>query len=111
VKSGTWIIVLMNANAAAPVSATVSVGANTNLVLWVGIACAVFGLILAGAGTALLLAGSGPRPSRRSRAAADKGSSPASGIMAHRCSARRRSDRVITGAGGGCSSQPGCSSR
>jgi hypothetical protein len=62
VKGGTWVIVLMNANAAAPVSATVSVGANTNLVLWVGIGCAVFALILAGAGTALLLASRGPRP-------------------------------------------------
>jgi hypothetical protein len=62
VKGGTWVIVLMNANAAAPVSATVSVGANTNLVLWVGIGCAVFGLILLGAGTALLLASRGPRP-------------------------------------------------
>jgi hypothetical protein len=55
VKGGTWAIVLMNANGAAPVSATVSVGANTNLVLWVGIGLLVLGLILGGAGTGLLL--------------------------------------------------------
>jgi hypothetical protein len=62
VKGGNWVIVLMNANAVAPVNATVSVGANTNLVLWVGLGCLVFGLILAGAGTALLFASRGPRP-------------------------------------------------
>ena len=62
VKGGTWAIVLMNANGAAPVSATVSVGANTNLVLWVGIGLLVLGLILDGAGTGLLLSSRSARP-------------------------------------------------
>jgi hypothetical protein len=56
VKGGTWVIVLMNASGAAPVSATVSVGANTNLILWVGIGLIVLGLIFDAGGTGLLVA-------------------------------------------------------
>jgi hypothetical protein len=63
VKGGTWVIVLMNANGAAPVSATVSVAANTNLVLWIGIGLLVLGLILDGAGAGLLLSSRSARPS------------------------------------------------
>jgi hypothetical protein len=54
VKGGTWAIVLMNANGAPHVSAAVSVGAKTNLVLWVGLGFLVAGLIVGGAGSAML---------------------------------------------------------
>lgn len=51
----------MNASGAANISAAVSVGVKTNLVLWVGIGLLVVGLILGGAGTAMILAGRRPR--------------------------------------------------
>ena len=54
VKGGTWAIVLMNANGAPHVSAAVSVGAKTNFVLWVGLAFLLAGLIVGGAGSAML---------------------------------------------------------
>lgn len=62
VTGGTWAIVLMNASGAANISAAVSIGVKTNLLLWVGIGLLVVGLILAGAGTAMILAGRRPRP-------------------------------------------------
>ena len=55
VKGGTWAIVLMNATAAAHVSAAVSVGAKTNLLLWLGLGLLLAGLIAGAAGTAMLL--------------------------------------------------------
>ncbi|MGZ6640139.1 MAG: hypothetical protein ACXVH3_38350 [Solirubrobacteraceae bacterium] len=61
VKGGTWAIVLMNATGAAHVTAAVSVGAKTNLLLWLGLGSLLAGLIAGGAGTAMLLS-SGPRP-------------------------------------------------
>ena len=61
VKGGTWAIVLMNATGAAHVSAAVSVGAKTNLLLWLGLGSLLAGLIAGGAGTAMLLS-SRPRP-------------------------------------------------
>jgi hypothetical protein len=54
VKGGTWSIVLMNANGTAPVGATVSVGAKTNLVLWVGLGFLLAGLIASAAGGAMV---------------------------------------------------------
>jgi hypothetical protein len=54
VKGGNWAIVLMNANGAPHVRAAASVGAKTNLVLWVGLAFLLAGLIAGGAGSAML---------------------------------------------------------
>jgi hypothetical protein len=54
VKGGTWAIVLMNANADARVSADVSVGAKTDLLLWLGLGTLLAGLVLGGAGIAML---------------------------------------------------------
>ncbi|MGZ6638444.1 MAG: hypothetical protein ACXVII_36985 [Solirubrobacteraceae bacterium] len=61
VKGGTWAIVLMNATAAAHVSATVSIGAKTNLLLWLGLGSLLAGLV-AGAAGGLMLRSSRPRP-------------------------------------------------
>jgi hypothetical protein len=63
VKGGTWAIVLMNASGTAHVSAAVSVGAKTNLLLWIGLGCLLLGLIAGGGGTAMLLNARPPRPS------------------------------------------------
>ena len=57
VQEGNWAIVLMNANADPRVSAAVHVGANTNLVLWVGLGFLLVGLVVGGAGGAMLLSG------------------------------------------------------
>lgn len=54
VKGGNWAIVLMNANGAPNVKAAVSVGAKTNLVLWVGLGFLLAGVIAGGAGSAML---------------------------------------------------------
>ncbi len=62
VKGGTWTIVLMNASGAAQVSAAVSVGAKTNLLLWLGLGLLLVGLIAGGAGTAMLVSSRSPRP-------------------------------------------------
>ena len=62
VKGGTWTIVLMNATGAAHINAAVSVGAKTNLLLWVGVGCLLVGLIAGAAGTAMLLSSRSPRP-------------------------------------------------
>ncbi len=61
VKGGTWAIVLMNDSAAAPVSASVSIGVKTTLLLWIGLGLLVIGLIVGGAGTAMLVTSSRPR--------------------------------------------------
>ncbi|MGB0092798.1 MAG: hypothetical protein WBP81_09730 [Solirubrobacteraceae bacterium] len=61
VKGGTWAIVLMNASAAAHINAAVSVGAKTNLLLWLGLGSVLIGLIAGGAGTAMLLSSRSPR--------------------------------------------------
>jgi len=45
----------MNSSGAADVSAAVRVGANTNLLLWVGLGLLVIGLIAGGGGTAMIL--------------------------------------------------------
>lgn len=55
VKGGTWTIVLMNKTGAAHINAAVSVGAKTNLLLWLGLGSLLIGLIAGGAGTAMLL--------------------------------------------------------
>src|SRR5436309_14481557 len=54
VNGGTWAIVLMNADGSPAVSAAVKVGAQTNLVLWVGLGLLVAGLVAGGAGGAML---------------------------------------------------------
>jgi len=61
VKGGTWAIVLMNASAAPHINADVSVGAKTNLLLWLGLGCLLVGLIAGGAGTAMLVRSRSPR--------------------------------------------------
>ena len=55
VKGGDWAIAVMNANGSPNVSAAVTVGAKTNLVLWIGLGLLLLGLILGGAGSAMLL--------------------------------------------------------
>ncbi len=62
VKGGTWAVVLMNATAAARVSAVVSVGAKTNLLLWLGLGLLLAGLIAGAAGGAMLWSGRSRRP-------------------------------------------------
>jgi hypothetical protein len=61
VKGGTWAIVLVNASAAAHINADVSVGAKTDLLLWLGLGSLVVGLIAGGAGIAMLLRSRSPR--------------------------------------------------
>jgi hypothetical protein len=61
VSGGDWEIVAMNATGAPRVSADVTLGAKTTAVLWIGIAFLVVGLVLAGGGIAMLIAGSRPR--------------------------------------------------
>ena len=51
----------MNATAAAHVSASVSVGAKTNLLLWLGLGSLLAGLVAGAAGGAMLRS-SRPRP-------------------------------------------------
>jgi len=55
VKGGDWTIVLMNANGSPDISAAVTAGAKTNLVLWIGLAFLLLGLICGGAGSAMLV--------------------------------------------------------
>ena len=62
VKGGTWMIVLMNASGAAHINAAVSMGAKTNLLLWIGLGSLLLGLIAGGGGTAMLLNAHSPRP-------------------------------------------------
>ncbi len=54
VKGGSWAIVVMNASGAPHVSAAVSVGAKTKLVLWAGLGFLLVGLVASGAGSAML---------------------------------------------------------
>jgi hypothetical protein len=61
VSGGDWEIVAMNATGTPRVSADVTLGAKTTAVLWIGIGFLVVGLILAGGGIAMLVAGSRPR--------------------------------------------------
>jgi hypothetical protein len=55
VKGGDWAIAVMNANGSPNVSAAVTVGAKTNVVLWIGLALLLLALICGGAGSAMLL--------------------------------------------------------
>ena len=57
VEGGDWTIVAMNATGAPHVNAVVKVGANTNVVLWVGLGFLLVGLIAGGAGVAMLWSG------------------------------------------------------
>lgn len=57
IKGGSWAIVVMNANGSRSISAGVSLGANTNLLLWLALGCLVLGLIAAGGGAALVRSG------------------------------------------------------
>ena len=61
VSGGDWSIVAMNATGAPRVSADVRLGAKTTAVLWIGIGFLVVGLLFAGGGIAMLVAGSRPR--------------------------------------------------
>jgi hypothetical protein len=55
VKEGNWAIVLMNASGAPNIRAAVVLGAQTNILLWAGLGLLVLGLILGGAGVAMLV--------------------------------------------------------
>lgn len=55
VAGGDWTIVAMNATGAPHVSAAVRVGANTNIVLWIGLGFLLVGLIVNGGGVAMLV--------------------------------------------------------
>jgi hypothetical protein len=55
VKGGDWTIVLMNANGSRNVTAAVTAGAKTNLVLWIGLGLLVLGLIFGASGAAMLV--------------------------------------------------------
>lgn len=53
-KGGNWAAVVMNASASPHVSAAVSLGAKTNLVLWIALGFLVLGLVAGAAGGAML---------------------------------------------------------
>ena len=55
VKGGDWAIAVMNVTGSPNVSAAVRVGAKTNLVLWIGLAFLLLGLICGGAGGTMLV--------------------------------------------------------
>ena len=51
---GRWAVVVMNADGSASVAAGVSVGAEIDMLIWVAVALLVGGLVLTGAGAALI---------------------------------------------------------
>ena len=55
VEAGEWSVVVMNADATAGVDATVEAGAEISLVLGIGMAALILGLLLAGGAAALLV--------------------------------------------------------
>jgi hypothetical protein len=57
VEGGDWTIVAMNATGAPQVRAVVKVGAQTNVVLWIGLGFLLVGLIAGGAGVAMVWSG------------------------------------------------------
>ena len=68
VQSGSWSVVVMNADAAAGVRAEVTIGAKVPLLLWFGIGLLATGTVLsAGALTALLLRSRGRRTRAKAR--------------------------------------------
>src|SRR4051812_22696780 len=68
VRSGSWSVVVMNADAAAGVRAEVSIGAKVPLLLWFGIGLLAAGTVLsAGAVTALFLRPRGRRSVAKAR--------------------------------------------
>jgi hypothetical protein len=56
-RLGDWTIVAMNATGAPQVRAVVKVGAQTNVVLWIGLGFLLVGLIAGGAGVAMVWSG------------------------------------------------------
>lgn len=56
VHSGNWSVAVLNADARRPVRAAVSVGAKTDLVLWIGLGLLALALVLGGVGTAMVVA-------------------------------------------------------
>ena len=56
-QKGDWSAVVMNADGSAGVRATTRVSVATDVVLWLGVGMLLAGVALAGAGTALMLAG------------------------------------------------------
>jgi hypothetical protein len=68
VRSGSWSVVVMNADAAAGVRAEVSIGAKVPLLLWFGIGLLAAGTVVsAGAVTALFLRSRGRRIGAKTR--------------------------------------------
>jgi hypothetical protein len=61
VSGGDWAIVAMNTTGTPRVSATVTLGAKTNAVLWIGLGFLVVGLLLGGGGIAMLVSSGRPR--------------------------------------------------
>lgn len=66
IADGDWSGVVMNADGSAPVDVTARLGLKTDLGLWVGLGALIFGLVVAGIGTGLLVSRAGAR--RRSMA-------------------------------------------
>jgi hypothetical protein len=63
VQSGNWTLVVMNGDAVAPVNASVSLGARFGILLPIGIALAVVGIVFLAIGILLIVLGARrPRP-------------------------------------------------
>lgn len=62
VQKGDWSAVVMNTDGSAGVRATTRVSVATDVVLWLGVGMLLAGVALAGAGTALMLAGRARAP-------------------------------------------------
>jgi hypothetical protein len=62
VEEGDWVAVVMNADGSRGVVADVSVGAKSDLILWVGIGLLVGGILLGALATLLIVRGSRSRP-------------------------------------------------
>jgi hypothetical protein len=61
-EDGSWTVVAMNADASRGVSSELSIGAELDSVLWIGIGLLAFGALLAGAAGLAITAGARRRP-------------------------------------------------
>jgi hypothetical protein len=66
VQEGRWAVVVMNADGSRGVAADITVGAKSNIVLWLAIGLTGLALVIGGVGAALLVSsGRSPRPDMR----------------------------------------------